>query len=273
MKYFLLLISLGLCANLKAQVSITSTSTIYTQDFNTLNSNASGNNSGSNWTQNSTLVGWYAYDNAVTSTTKTAASNGGNSTAAFYSLGSTAASSPTPDTERALGALPGSTSTRYIALQLTNNSGSSINSINLSYNLEQWKSVVLSNQVTMTLDYQLVPSSSFTGITNTTETWNKILGANATLPSVVSSGPAAIDGDLPANQVSITNINTNLVTPWTQGSELWLRWTLPASNGIYGIDDFSLSVASVPEPLTLFLSPLLLAVLFLFKIRRQNNRF
>ena len=110
-------------------ISITTLPTTITQDFNTLISSGSAT-----WTNNSTLTGWY---HARTGTgTTIVANDGSNNAGNFYSYGTGT------NIERALGSVGSggaSAGNFFWGLLLTNNTGSTITTLDVSYTGEQWR--------------------------------------------------------------------------------------------------------------------------------------
>ena len=98
------LLALGAALDLAAQVSITSIGSTYTQNFDTLASSGQNNN----WTNNSTLTGWYSDKSAYGTHASWTGNNFGivNNLLSFGTDGST---------ERALGSANpvGGTSVTY----------------------------------------------------------------------------------------------------------------------------------------------------------------
>ncbi len=139
--------------------SITSFGTPLTETFDTLAS------TGTNipWADNSTIPGWY------TSRTTYNAGTGSSNTGALYSFGTTA--------ERALGSVgSGGTGVVYWGVKLTNNTGSTITSLDISYIGEQWRSGGSSNatpSVAQTADfqYQVANAGSITGVNTPSTGW------------------------------------------------------------------------------------------------------
>ena len=117
-------------------------SSSYSQNFDSLASSGTA----LSWTNDVTLPGWFLFRqpaNGPVAITSYAADSGSGNSGNFFSYGSTNAS------DRALGGLgsggnyfgsPGSGDVAgWIALALTNNSGTTINALDLSFNGEQWR--------------------------------------------------------------------------------------------------------------------------------------
>src|SRR4051812_4310938 len=87
----------------RAQVSLTTLGTPYTQNFDALATSGTANP----WTDNSTLAGWYAQFSATpTNPTTYRADSGGSNTGAIYSWG---VAGVNPLTERAFGMISSGT--------------------------------------------------------------------------------------------------------------------------------------------------------------------
>src|SRR5215210_3665398 len=97
--------------------SITAFGTPLTESFDSLSATANGT-----WTDNTTIPGWYSSRVAYN------VGNGSSTTGALYSFGTGTA------TDRALGSVgSGTTGTIYWGVKLTNNTGATITSVNISY--------------------------------------------------------------------------------------------------------------------------------------------
>ena len=126
--------------------SITSFGVPLTENFDSLVS------TGTNltWTDNSTIPGWYSTRATYNSGT------GSSNTGALYSFGLAGAA------DRALGSVAsGGTGTVYQAVRLTNNTGGTISSLDVSYAGEQWRNGGNTTAHTLTFQYQVAsPESS-----------------------------------------------------------------------------------------------------------------
>jgi DNA/RNA endonuclease YhcR with UshA esterase domain len=113
-----------------AQQNINTKGTAVTQNFDGLNTTGSGS-----FTNNSTLPGWHAWKtNPYTAYAATMADSGTLNSGNLYSLGNAAS------TDRALGSLCSGSSDRVCyGWRLKNNTGSAINSLEISYYGEQWR--------------------------------------------------------------------------------------------------------------------------------------
>jgi len=217
-----------------AQVSITSSSP-YTQDFNTLPTNAPS-------TANPSPANWYRYAKTTAATTLNV-SDGSSNTGGFYSTGTGT------NTERSLGILLSSGSKPlYAGVQFVNNTGSTIVSASVSYKCEQWRrgNSNAGLKDTLLVDYATGTDSVHLG------TWINVpaLTGSSTNSTTVTG---ALDGNTVFSNVS-GNI-TGMVIP--NGATFWIRFNdfdaSPGSDDLLSIDDFSVSfttgtVAACTEP-------------------------
>ncbi|MBW4686428.1 MAG: DUF4347 domain-containing protein [Komarekiella atlantica HA4396-MV6] len=180
-------------------VSFTGT---YSQNFDSL-----ANSGTPTWADDSTIPGWYA-----TRTTYNV-SNGSSNTGALYSFGSNSS------TERALGSVAsGGTGTIYYGLRFTNNTGSAITTLRVSYIGEQWRNGGNATQQKLSFSYQT--GTSLTSLT--TGAWTSATSLDFTGP-IATATADGLNGNQAANQVVISSI-INLATPINDGEEIILRW-------------------------------------------------
>ncbi|RRJ94294.1 hemolysin [Opitutaceae bacterium TAV4] len=239
------LLALAAVLPLAAQVSFTGTP--YTQDFDSpaLPYQSSGTPS---WTfiNNDTLLGWYSTENA---TDAARSSSGPRSAGTLYSFGANNSS------DRALGLFAGNgyaaDHTAYLGLQLINNTGAAINSVTISFDVEQWRyhtnattwefsymtTGTPGNQLSLTTGYKPDARGDATSLHKTGDTGFATSGG---LPDGGGNGED--------NKYSISFTLTNL--NWKAGDSLWLRWSSNQGNDAAGIglDNFRLEVAQIPEP-------------------------
>src|SRR5436309_8375887 len=139
--------------------SITTLGTPLTENFDTLASTGTG----LIWTDNSTIPGWYS--NRTTYNSGTGSSN----TGALYSFG---IAGTNPVTDRALGSVAsGTTLTIYQAVRLTNNTGTTITSLAISYVGEQWRNGGNTAAHSLTFQYQVANAGVITGANAPTTGW------------------------------------------------------------------------------------------------------
>ena len=218
--------------------SITTLESPLTENFDTLASTLTG----ITWTDNATIPGWYS--SRVTYNTGTGTSNAG----ALYSFGVAGAN---PVTDRALGSVAsGGTGTIFYGVRFVNNTGNTINSLDVSYIGEQWRTGGSSNttpSVAQTNDfqYQVANGGAITGINAPTTGWVDHDALDFTSPIFNTVAAAALDGNSAANRTAKSSNITLTVAP---GQEVWLRWRdIDNTNNDHGlaVDDLSVTAHGV----------------------------
>ena len=131
--------------------SITAPGVTLTENFDTL----AATGTSIPWTDNSTIPGWYSTRTTYNSGT------GSSNTGALYSFG---VAGTNPVTDRALGSVASSgTGTVFHAARLTNNTGVTIASLDISYVGEQWRNGGNTTAHTLTFQYQVANPGVVTG--------------------------------------------------------------------------------------------------------------
>lgn len=228
---------------------------------------------GSNGTALATnMDGWYG--DSVGGSDKYGAQDGSTTTGGQISFGTATgtASSPGTDANRALGLLnTSSTVETQFAIELVNNSGSTIDSLsNINFMGELWRQSNLAK--TLTFSYAVtapltgsaaaIPQSGTAADTNL----NVSFGTNSN-----DTGGVAVIGSQAANQNQLSDSDIALTTPWTNGNALWLIWTMSDDTGKaqgLAIDNFSFTGTSVPEPASLGLMTIATASTLIRRRRR-----
>lgn len=226
----------------------------YTQDFTSLFApTASADVTGITWTNNSTLPGWYSTRTSsfTDNTTYIAGGASVSTTASLWDFGP-AGSGGVGNTDRALGArASGGTSPQTFGVRLTNNTGSTLNSITISYTGEQWAQGT--NSGTSGLATSLAFAWSLTA-TTLGGSFTNFSSLNFTSPQSTVGGGSALtplNGNAAANQVAFTNISLDLsgAGGWANGSDLWLRWTDTLVGTVNRDNSLSIdNLTVVPEP-------------------------
>lgn len=230
MKRLLLIPILLLGFGSYGQVAITGTGS-YSQDFNSLI------NTGTVlWADNSTLPSWFAQRVSGTGY-NLLTGDGSSNTGGVYSFGTGT------NTDRALGSA-GSNGTGHQAngVSFHNTSAGNIGSFTVSYVMEQWRNGGNAAAQPITWWYK-VSSTPITALNPGVSTgWTAITGLDAS--SVINTTTAAaLDGNLPANQV----VKSNVVIPGltlAAGEYLMIKWDdINDSGNDHGlsVDDFSVS--------------------------------
>lgn len=205
-----------------AQVSITSTSTPYTQNFNSLKATSG--------TSATLPTGWKLLETGSGANTSYAADAGGTATGNTYSYGTGT------NTERAFGALRSGSVIPTRGVQVRNSTGTTVTSMTITYTGEQWRCGATSRNDQLDFQYSLNATSLSTG------TWVDNNTLDFASPSTSTTG--AKDGNAAANRAVKTATITGLNI--ANNAIFWLRWNdLDASGADDGlaIDDFSLQLS------------------------------
>ncbi|TXT29670.1 MAG: hypothetical protein FD136_1815, partial [Chitinophagaceae bacterium] len=185
------------------------------------------------------LAGWQFYQIGGSGANAAFGISTGTGTGqSVYSLGSSG------NTERALGTLASGTGIYSVGVILTNNTGSTLNSINISFVAEQWRKGGSTNRNTWTCKYKTGVLEHINQSTlNELPLLNFYSGLN-------TSGVATLNGNLPENQLTISK--TLDIVDWKPGEQLVLRWDdadETGSDDIVAIDQFSFSADyKTPSP-------------------------
>jgi predicted extracellular nuclease len=233
------------------KISITTLGTPITQNFDTLASSGTPS-----WADDTTLPGWFAqFGTNATNPTAYTPSTGNSGTGALYSFG---VAGTNPVTDRALGSVGSGTPTDiYWALKLTNNTGSTITSLAVSYTGEQWRqggctpTPCTPAAQTVDFQYQVANAGVITDANTPTTGWLDQDPLDFTSPQPGTSTAAAIDGNAAANRTALSSTITVTVN---NGQEVWLRWkdiNHPNNDHGLAIDDFSVTpqgAGATPTP-------------------------
>jgi hypothetical protein len=233
-----------------SQVNLTTNT--YSQDFNSLPTTGSSNT----WTNNSTLVGWYAERGAgtTTGTTVTAiiAGAGTSTTGALYSLGTGTT------TDRTLGSTCSNAFGNVCyGLRILNQTGGSISSFTISYTGEQWRRE--NNATVQKIQFAYKTGSSLTALDATSITaggFTAVTTLDFSSPIVGATSGVSLDGNATANRTTISNVVISLPSPLANGQEILLKWLDVNDSGndhIMGIDDFT--IVATPTAPTLTATP------------------
>ncbi len=212
----------------KMPISLTGTTT-YTENFNTLAITG---------TSSTLPLGWELLETLANANLLYAAGTGGSTTGDTYSFGSAGS------TDRALGGLQSGNLVPTIGVSFTNNSGSTITSLSISYRGEQWRLGATSRVDRLDFQYSL----NATSVANSTFTWIDVNTLDFTAPTTTgTAGP--LDGNAPANAAAFTGTISGLSI--ADGATFYLRWTdfnpSGADDGL-AIDDFSLTPTFASAP-------------------------
>ena len=165
--------------------------------------------------------------------------NGGANSGGVFSYGATSA------TNRALGILASTTSVSNIGAVFVNNTGSTINTLTVSFDGEQWRNGGSNLPDTLAFSYQVGGSAINTGTFTSASTLNFSSKVTST-----TAGP--LDGTQAANRSLVAGNITGL--SWAPGQTLVLRWSDPLLGGFNdGLAIDNLVVGAVPS--TIYVSP------------------
>ncbi|MCB0533908.1 MAG: choice-of-anchor D domain-containing protein [Lewinellaceae bacterium] len=200
------------CATSIGQTTFTGT---YTQNFNSLA--ATG-------TSSTLPAGWAFSESGGGANTSYSANTGASTTGNTYSYGTGS------NTDRALGELTsggGSGVTSTFGVRFTNNTGSTITALTISYTGEQWRRGGSGN--TDVLNFSYNPTNGITTVTG--GTWISVSSLDFNSVNT-SGGGTSLDGNLAGNQAAIIGTISGLSI--ANGATFWIRWM---GNNISGSDD------------------------------------
>jgi hypothetical protein len=212
--------------------SITALGSPLTENFNTLATGGTANT----WTDNVTIGGLFAQFGAVpTNPTVYIGDAGTNNSGGIHSYGTGTG------TERALGSVGSNTTGDiFYAFKLTNNSGGTITSIDVSYIGEQWRNGGNTSAQQLDFQYQVGNAGTITDANTPSTGWTDVNALDFVSP-VVGSTAVALDGNAAANRTAKSSTFSVTVSP---GQEVWLRFkdTNDAGNdhGL-AVDDLSIT--------------------------------
>ena len=213
-----------------AQVSLTALGTAYTQNFDTLASTG---------TSSVLPVGWAFSEAGANANTTYTAGTGSSNAGDTYSFGLAGS------TERALGSLASGSLVSTIGAGFTNNTGGTITSLNIGFNVEEWRRGDTAQDV-LAFGYSTDATSLTTG------SFTAVTALNAV--SVVGCTGNG-NGNTAACRAAVSSTITSVsIAP---GATFWIRWADSNSTGnddALAIDDFSLTPQGNTNP-TLTVSP------------------
>ncbi len=161
--------------------------------------------------------------------------NGNNSSGNILNLGTTSSN------ERALGTLASGSTIPSFGVSFINKTGFTINSINLSGVMEQWRSGASSTTTERCVfEYSIDATSINTG------TWTALVSMDLVEKLTSTTAAAAVDGNAGANKTAISGLITGLNLVNNTGV-IWFRWTdtdNTSSDGAYAIDDLSITATA-----------------------------
>jgi predicted extracellular nuclease len=192
--------------------NITTLDSPLTENFNTLATAGTANA----WSDNSTIGGMFAQFAAVpTNPTTYIADAGTNNTGGVHSYGTGT------NTERALGSVGSNTTGDiFFGFRLTNSTGNTITSLDVSYVGEQWRNGGNTSAQQLDFQYRVATPGTVTDINTPSSAWIDFDTLDFVSP-VVGATAAALDGNAAANRTAKSG-TISLSAP--AGQEIWLRW-------------------------------------------------
>ncbi len=201
---------LGFSAVCLGQVPITALNIPYSENFDGMT--ATGTALPANWS----TVRLSGSGVANASLVPLVVGDGSANSGATYNVGTTNA------TDRAIGALSSGTTVPAFGVNLVNNTGNQITAFSITALIEQWRlggDVVIES---MPFSYSTDATSLFSGTWTNVSTLDAVeiqLGLAPAAPGI-----ANIDGNLTANQVSVSATINISSAPLLNNASLWLRW-------------------------------------------------
>jgi uncharacterized repeat protein (TIGR01451 family) len=210
-------------------VSLTTLGSAYTQNFDTL-SNTAGST-----TNNLTITGWFMTEGGggARDNEQYGVDTGGSTTGDTYSYGAAGS------TERALGQLRSGTLIPLFGACFTNNTGSTITSLAVAYNGEEWRLGTAGRTDQMSFEYSTNATDLVTGA------WTNVAALNFVTPDTATAG--AKNGNAAADRTALSSTVSSLSI--ANGATFWIRWNDTDASGAddgLAVDDFSLTPNSVP---------------------------
>jgi hypothetical protein len=209
------------------QVSISSLTTAYTQNFNSLKAKSG--------TSTALPTGWRLLETGSSANTSYTTNAGSSTTGDTYSYGTGT------NSDRALGMLRSGSVASTVGVQFRNTTGQTVSSITVSYVGEQWRCGATGRADQIDFQYALNATSLSTG------TWADVNELDFTSLQTASIG--AKDGNAAANRTTKTFTVTGLSI--ANNAIFWLRWVDADASGAddgLAIDDFSIRLGATAPP-------------------------
>lgn len=216
-------------------VSLTQSGVAYIQNFDTLSSTAGST------TNNLTITGWFMAEigGGARDNEQHAVDTGGSNTGDTYSYGAVG------NAERALGSLQTGTLISTFGAAFTNNTGTTLTSLSISYTGEQWRigNTAAARDDRLDFQYSTNATSLITG------TWTNVNELDFTNPIKTAGTAGALNGNSASNRTALVQEITGFSI--ANGNSFWIRWNdfnaSGADDGL-AVDSFSLTPSAIPEP-------------------------
>ncbi|ARK12470.1 T9SS type A sorting domain-containing protein [Fibrella sp. ES10-3-2-2] len=212
-------------------VSLTTLGSTYTQNFNEL-SNTAGSTM-----NNLTITGWFMTESggSTRDNEQYGVDIGSSNAGDTYSYGAAGS------VDRAFGCLRSGTLVPSFGAYFVNNTGSTINSFQISYTGEEWRLGGVARTDQLNFEYSTNATDLSTGV------WTSVAALNFVTPNTVTAG--AKDGNAAENRTNLSATITGISIP--NGAGFWIRWTdsdpAGADDGL-AVDDFSLTPNATSTP-------------------------
>ncbi len=244
----------------------------YSQNFDSLASTSTGTTVP--WADNTTLPGWYA-SRALTTSGGTygpypyvsyRVAGGENNSGWIYSFGTNGANAIT---DRAFGSIAsGTPATNAFGLRLQNDTANVLGDITISYTGEQWRNGGNLAVQTMYFTYQTGATAITDPRPGDESNWTAFSSLSFSTPTTGETA-TPLDGNAPGNYTVFSSVMLSGVT-LNPGDEIFLRWYDRNDSGNdhgFGVDDFTVSFAVIPEPSSIALAGLSFLSLMLWRRR------
>ncbi len=226
-------------------ISLTSSSLSYSQNFDLLTTAGA-------WVNDSTITGWSLFRSMATATQPITYSvaDGSSNSGGYFSFGSK------DGADRALGSVASTNKNSwgdgtsspaagsevgYIAFSATNDTGTKIGSVAITFNGEQWRDGGNSSQAAQTMKLQYGFGATFSDVDDWITPGSSFDWTSPVHTTTASSGSNLLDGNA-AGQVM--GVGGTLALDWAIGQTFWVRWVEKDDAGSdhgLAIDDFSLT--------------------------------
>jgi len=180
--------------------------------------------------------GWYFKEDGTNANGTYTAGDGSANQGDTYSFGSTGSS------DRALGTLRSGSVSTVIGARLRNDTGNTLNQIDVAYAGEQWRRGGSTSVDRLDFQYSL----DATSVGDTAATWVDFDSLGFVSPNMAAAN-GALDGNASANRTAISGSITGLSL--APSATIWVRWTdfdVPSSDDGLAIDDVSFAVDGTP---------------------------
>ncbi len=204
-------------------ISLTTIGSAYTQDFDSLASTG---------TSSTLPTGWVFLESGSGGNSTYTAGTGSGTGGDTYSFG---VSGTNPASDRALGTLLSGSLVSTIGATFTNNTASTISSLDIAYRGELWRLGTASRTDELDFQYSTDATSLNSG------TWTGISALNFVTPNTAGSAGAR-DGNASGNFTSVSSSISGLSI--ANGNSFWIRWLdfdASGSDDGLALDDISLT--------------------------------